>query len=144
MNTLLQSSPNAGPMQLIILLIIVVVVILFKLFSRKKVSEKNKIVNSEQKNSVVNISYRQTGIELIDAGKKLVASLLLLICTILGNYIFYEIYYDRVSSDFRLIEDLQKNLQTLMYVDLFLMVIILTMMYLGFYSIRKAGESLLE
>jgi hypothetical protein len=142
-STFLQARPNAGIMQLIILLFIVGIIWLAR--SLRKKSKNNELSSTNENTSQLSTGSTlniDAGVELIRAGKNLVTAIVILICTILGNYVYFEIYNDKIQRDFNAAKDYFENLKVLAYIDLGMFIIILGLMYLGFYSLRVAGEKL--
>jgi hypothetical protein len=141
-STLLQAEPNAGFMQLFLLIVLIGIVLLVRLMPKK--NKKNEL-NASIDNSTAQVTSStnvDAGLELVRAGKNLVAATVILICTILGNYVYFLIYNDKVERDFSFAKDYFENLKILAYVDLGVFIIILGLMYMGFYALRVAGEKL--
>jgi hypothetical protein len=139
----LQAQPNAGFMQLFLLLFIVGIILLVRMMPKK--SKKTELNSTNMSNGETNTSSSsniEVGLELIRAGKNLVTAIVILICTILGNYVYFEIYNDQIQRDFSAAKDYFENLKVLAYIDLGMFVIILGLMYMGFYALRVAGEKL--
>jgi hypothetical protein len=109
-----------------------------------KKSKKNELSTSIESSNiqVTSSSNVDAGLELIKAGKNLVAAIVILMCTILGNYVYFLIYNDKVERDFNSVKDYFENLKILAYVDLGIFIFILGLMYMGFYALRVAGEKL--
>ena len=139
---LLQAQPNAGFMQLFLLIFLVLIILLVKLMPKK--SKKNELSTSIESSNiqVTSSSNVDAGLELIKAGKNLVAAIVILMCTILGNYVYFLIYNDKVERDFNSVKDYFENLKILAYVDLGIFIFILGLMYMCFYALRVAGEKL--
>lgn len=137
----LQAQPNPGMMQLIFLLFIVGIIWLAR--SLRKKSKNNELGSTTENSSQISTSSSSNidaGLELIRAGKNLVTAIVILICTILCNYVYFEIYNAQIQRDFSAAKDYFENLKILAYIDLGLFIIILGLMYMGFYSLRLAGE----
>jgi len=164
MNYLLQASPNAGVMQLVLIGLIIAIVFVFSVFVFRqfnKSKKENKTSTPSSANSSfeiqsesINNNIKLSGYELIDGGKKLVTSFLIIVCTILGNWIYLQFIYENVESSFNSnygIDQLSynlnqstSNLKGLFRIDCILLLISMIYLYLGYYSIRKAGEKLIN
>ena len=144
---ILQAQPNAGVMQIVLLIIVVTVIYFISKANKKKrkqdeIEKMNALSNSDT--NINNIDIRSAGYEFINAGKKLVKSVIVFVCAILFNLFCYIKFNEEVKKNVYAIKEFQEFFKTVLYIDLALCIIIVGLLYMGFYSIRKAGESLFK
>ena len=142
-STFLQAAPIAGYMQLVLLLIIVGAIFIVRAMT--KMPKKTELNSSHEGNADIktNSTYNvDAGFELIRAGKNLVAAIIILICTIIGDYAYLSNYNDKIQRDLSAAGNYFEDLKVLAYINLGIFLIILVLMYLGFYALRVSGEKL--